>query len=96
MSDTYFIHVFDITWDTYDEENDKNLDPKELGLPSEVIICDLSEIAYREVTEHPSDIVNYLSNKYGWCVLGYCTDEYTADNPNVKEIINRIGEEYAI
>lgn len=88
MSDNYFIHVFNITWDLPVEDA--------ASLPSEVVICDLSEVAYQEVTEHPSDIEHYLASKYGERVIGFSMDNYTGDNPHVKEIINRIGEEYAI
>lgn len=86
MSDIYFIHVFNITWDTN----------KAIDLPSEVVICDLAEDVYYEITAHPSDIAHYLSNTYGPRVLDFRTVEYTGDNPQVEEIIHRIGEEYAI
>lgn len=96
MDNTYFIHVFDIDWDTYDEDSGKNLDPKKLGLPSEVVICDLSEDMYHEIVDNATGVADYLTGTYNVCVLGFSTDEYTADNPHVEEIIHRIGEEYAI
>lgn len=83
MSDTYFIHVFDIAWDAD-------------GLPGEVVICDVAETVYYELTENPNYIASYLGRTYGGRVLNFRTDEYTGDNPRVKEIIARIGEEYAI
>lgn len=88
MSDNYFIHVFNITWDRAVEDA--------ASLPSEVVLCDLSEIVYYEIIEHTSDIANYLSRTYGERVIGFSMDNYTGDNPRVKEIIDRIGKEYAI
>ena len=88
MSDIYFIHVFNITWDLPVEDA--------TNLPSEVVICDIAETVYYELTENPSDIMSYLSRTYGERVLGFSMNEYTGDNPPVKEIIDRIGEEYAI
>lgn len=96
MHDTYFIHVFDIDWDTYDEDSGKTLDPKELGLPNEVIICNLTEEMYHDIIDDEEGIADHLSDMYGWCIGSFCTDEYTGDNPNVEKIIKRLGEKYVI
>ena len=48
-----FYRMFDIEWDT---------DGKKVDLPSEVFISDEEEVLYSD------DLVDELSDKYGFCV----------------------------
>ena len=64
------ILVWNIDWDTSDE--DEKFEAPEL--PTEVEIENPNEEMVQEVEENGycEDVENYLSDKYGFCVNGFC------------------------
>ena len=64
---TYTIKASEIVWDTYDENEGVELDPRELGLPTEVVI-EADEEQYKELMEEWGAVADYLSDEYGFCV----------------------------
>lgn len=92
----YYIHITDIDWDTYDEDNDEFIDLDEAGLPSEVLI-EANEKLYNELMEDPDDCLsNYLSDKFGCCDYGFNFTVHQGYGDAVKEIIDRVGKEHII
>ena len=60
------IHVTNIDWDTYDGyEEDVEL-PTDVDIPLSELIDDV------DIGDHVGD---YLSDKYGFCVYGFCISE---------------------
>lgn len=63
------VKVRNIIWDT--EENGERIPQEELGLPLEVDLKD-------ENATDMDAIADWLSNTYGYCVLGFEIDRYRA------------------
>lgn len=57
------VYLTDIEWDT------EGADENDAGLPSEISLDTVAE-----GISDDDDLSNWLSNKYGWTVLGYSCD----------------------
>lgn len=63
-SGTYEVHVADIEWDIDDEDDEDVLDE----LPKEGTLV-LTEEEYKEFCEDYDYVTDFLSDKYGYCVV---------------------------
>lgn len=70
MPDIKKIHVTNIDWDTDDA------DPSELGLPDEVTIdiTDDNVCLLEEIDGYADNLLDYLSDTYGYCIKGFNAD----------------------
>jgi hypothetical protein len=59
------VQITDINWDTAD------IDPEELGLPSEVIV----DYAVEGIADD-EEVADWLSDKYGWCVESFSVSDF--------------------
>ena len=79
------IRVFDIKWDLYDEELDREVDPEEEGLPEteELEIygdCNINT----EIAEQLSDLYGFPVKSFGW---NECLDEN--DILDIKKVLRK-------
>lgn len=65
--------AINIEWDTHDEDLERIMDSPELGLPNEVIIPDdvILECDNDDINDYYSDVADWLSNEYGFCLYGF-------------------------
>ena len=65
--------AINIEWDTHDEDLERIMDSPELGLPNEVIIRDdvILECDNDNINDYYSDVADWLSNEYGFCLYGF-------------------------
>ena len=65
--------AINIEWDTHDEDLERIMASPELGLPNEVIIPDevILECDNDDINDYYSDVADWLSNEYGFCLYGF-------------------------
>lgn len=79
------VHVFDIVWDTTDEETSREIDPVEEGLPEEETFDVYDDIDINE------QIASKLNDDYGFCVKKFDWEEMTTAD-QVKAVLRKYFE----
>lgn len=79
------IHVYDIEWDLYDEDLDREVDAEEEGLPEEV------DLEIDDDEDVDTEVADRLSDEYGFCVKSFNTEVMLVED-QIKAVLRKYFE----